>query len=306
MLAEANVTMDKLPLYFGDGDRMHMLFHFMANQHLFASLALETARPLVEALKKMPNIPALAQWTQFLRVHDELDLGRLDEKVRQKVYEAFAPEENMRIYNRGIRRRLAPMLGNDRRRIELANSLMLTLPGTPVIRYGQEIGMGDCLSLPERNSVRTSMQWSKEKNGGFSTASKHQLARPVIEEGEFSYEHVNVADQRRDRDSLLHWMQNAVYVRKQSPEFGTGQLEIIEVDEPSVFAHRCKSPHGTVIALHNLSGEPVSISVDLGEEGQHLIDLLGNQTREKPHTDLHHVELDGYGYRWFRLHNDAS
>lgn len=306
MLAEANIAMDKLPLYFGDGDRMHMLFHFMANQHLFASLALENAEPLIEALKQTPEIPSLGQWTQFLRVHDELDLGRLDEDVRQKVYEVFAPEENMRIYDRGIRRRLAPMLGNDRRRIELANSLMLTLPGTPVIRYGQEIGMGDCLALPERNSVRTPMQWSREKNGGFSTAPKDQLPRPMIDEGEFSYERVNVADQRRDRNSLLHWMQNAVHVRQQCPEFGTGRLEMIETGEPSVFAHRCISPHGIVIALHNFSKEPVSISVELGEEGQHLIDLLSNVGNEPPHTDRHHVGLDGYGYRWFRLHDDAD
>ena len=196
LLAEANVTMDKLDIYFGDGDRMHMLFDFMVNQYLFASMAEKSAEPLRKVFDLIPDIPDSAQWAQFLRNHDELTLDRLDDQSRDAVYAQFAPDDDMRVYGRGIRRRLAPMLKNDRQRLELANSLLLTLPGTPVIRYGQEIGMGDDLSLPERNSVRTPMQWRDAKNAGFSTAEPDQLIRPVIDSGEYSYHKVNVAAQR--------------------------------------------------------------------------------------------------------------
>ena len=164
VLAEANVLPETDMDYFGkDGERMHMMFNFQVNQHLFYALAAADTRPLIKALKATKPRPATAQWGVFLRNHDELDLGRLQEKQRQTVFEAFGPDEHMQLYKRGIRRRLAPMLGGDQRRLELAYSLMFTLPGTPVIRYGDELGMGDDLMLPERACARTAMQWSNER-----------------------------------------------------------------------------------------------------------------------------------------------
>ena len=307
MIAEANVAMNKIPLYFGDGDKMHMLFNFMANQYLFASLAMQSAEPLCKAYKNIiPDIPHMAQWGQFLRNHDELSLDKLDKTTQQKVFEAFAPQENMRIYNRGIRRRLAPLLGNNRQQIELANSLLFTLPGTPIIRYGQEIGMGEDLSLPERNSVRTPMQWSEEKNGGFSTAPEDELIRPVIDEGEYSYEQVNVTQQRLEKGSLLKWMQNAIRARRQCPEFGYGKFEMLDMDDPQVFAHCCHGADSTMVAIHNFSDEPKNVTITLPSVNgsSHVIDILGEH-RTQLDDAKHSIELEGYGYRWLRVKADA-
>ncbi len=307
LLAEANVTPDKLDIYFGkdlDGDRMHMLFDFMLNQHLFASLALKSADSLRQAFKQIPPTTGRAQWAQFLRNHDELDLGRLDDATRQQVYEQFAPDEDMRLYHRGIRRRLAPMLDNDRHRLELANSLLLTLPGTPIIRYGQEIGMGDDLSLAERNSVRTPMQWSDAKNGGFSAAD--QTIRPVISEGEFSFHKVNVALQRHDEDSLLAWMQSAIRIRNQCPEFGFGDCDILDVGDARVFAHRCCWEDGEVVALHNFADQPVRATVDLTDERHTLVALLSSHPDGLHETEHHTVELEPFGYRWYRVEPDDA
>src|SRR5260370_21565074 len=182
--------------YFGKaGDRMNMMFNFQANQTLFYALAAADKRPLVKALKATRTRPATAQWGMFLRNHDELDLGRLADEERKVVFDAFGPSKDMQLYDRGIRRRLAPMFNGDRRRLELAYSLMFTLPGTPVVRYGDELGMGDDLSLPERNALRTPMQWSNDKNAGFSRADKTNV--PVIDAGPWSYQRINAADQRR-------------------------------------------------------------------------------------------------------------
>ena len=180
LLGEANVAPEEVAEYFGEGDRIHMIFNFYVNQYLFLAMARGDASLIRKAYDALPQIPEFCQWANFLRNHDELDLGRLSDSDREEVYRAFAPEENMRIYNRGIRRRLAPMFANERQRLELAHSLLLTLPGTPVLRYGEEIGMGDDLSLQERDSVRTPMQWSDARNGGFSAAPADQLIMPVI------------------------------------------------------------------------------------------------------------------------------
>src|SRR5581483_1543849 len=190
ILGEANILPNTDMEYFGaSGERLQMMFNFQVNQNLFYALATADTRPLVKALKATKPRPATAQWGQFLRNHDELDLGRLTEEQRQAIFAAFAPEANMQLYQRGIRRRLAPMLQGDRRKLELSYSLMMTLPGTPVIRYGDEIGMGDDLELPERQSARTPMQWSAERQGGFSSNSKTIL--PVISDGPYGYQHIN-------------------------------------------------------------------------------------------------------------------
>lgn len=303
MLAEANVPMDRITRYFGDGNRMHMLFNFMVNQHLYLALARRSAEPLIAGLRRLPQIPDLGQWAQFLRNHDELSLDKLSEAEREQVFAAFAPDEQMRIYKRGIRRRLAPILGNDRRRLELAHSLLLTLPGTPVLYYGDEIGMGEDLSLPERMSVRTPMQWSAGQNGGFSAAPPERLIRPVISDGAFGYERVNVTAQRRDDGSLLQWLQRIIGMRRQCPEFGIGRFELLDPGDPRVLAHRCEWDGGTVIAVHNFADEPRTARLHTGQAP--LIDLIGRRECEPNGHEEYKIELEPYGYRWFRVNQDG-
>src|SRR6202158_343873 len=209
-----------------------MLYNLEVHQHLFYALASSDSRPLVKAIEDTKPRPPTAQWGQFLRNHDELDLGRLNKKQRETVFAAFGPDEDMQLYQRGIRRRLAPMLQGDRRRLELAYSLMMTLPGTPVIRYGDEIGMGDNLKLPERNCARTPMQWSTEPNAGFTKSDSPVL--PVISEGPYGFQHVNVADQRRNPNSLLNWMERIVRMREEVPESGWGDFSFISAGTPEV------------------------------------------------------------------------
>ncbi|BCJ60497.1 trehalose synthase [Micromonospora endophytica] len=238
LLAEANVEPDELPAFFGDSggsaNRVHMLFDFMLNGRLMLALARQDPEPVIEALRDTPALPEGGQWATFLRNHDEIDLSRLTAEQRNQVYEQFGPEEHMRIYDRGIRRRFAPMLGNDRRRIELAYSLQFSLRGTPVLRYGEEIGMGEDLSLHGREAIRTPMQWSSQPNAGFSTAEAEKLVRPVIDQGEFGYEQVNVTLQRRDRNSLLSWFERMIRTLREAPEIGGGSTTHIDIPMPRV------------------------------------------------------------------------
>src|SRR5262249_27696856 len=212
LLAEANVPPDESMKYFGaNGDNLQMMLNFPVNQRLFYALATADIRPLCWALEKTTPRPRAAQWVQFLRTHDELDLGRLTDEQRQRVYDALAPGRGMQLYDRGIRRRLALILGNDPRRLRLAFSLLFSLPGTPMIQYGGEIGMGHILSRREREWARTPMQWTSEPQGGFSRAKK--LILPSIEEGEYGFKTVNAAEQRRDPDSLLNFMERMIRTR---------------------------------------------------------------------------------------------
>lgn len=301
LLAEANVSREELPKYFGDGDMLQMLFNFIGNQHVFLALAQEKAAPIVDSLKILPSIPEIGQWANFIRNHDELSLDKLSDAQQNEIAAALAPDrEKMWIFDRGIRRRFAPMVGGDARRLRLAYSLILTLPGTPVINYGEELGMGDDLSLPERNPARTPMQWSSEPNGGFSTASPDQLVLPVIKEGQYGYKCLNVIDQRRDPTSLLNWMERAIRMRKECPEFGWGKWQIIETGHPSVFAHRCEWRNGVAIAVHNLAKEACTVTLNLKDE-EHLIELLGDQPYTPIEGSSPDVQLEGYGYRWFRV-----
>jgi maltose alpha-D-glucosyltransferase/alpha-amylase len=301
MLAEANVLPEEVPNYFGDGDRMHMLFNFWVNQRLFLAAADEDARSVRKAWRDLPELPPTAQWAEFLRVHDELDLGRLTPQERERCYQAFAPDPNMRLYDRGIRRRLASMLGGDRRRIELMNSLLFTLQGTPVVRYGEEIGMGEDLRLKERYALRTPMQWSPEPNAGFSTAPSDKLIRPVISEGPFSYQHVNVAAQRLDNDSLLNWTARAIRLRKECPEFGWGCQKFLETDSHAVLAHTCTWRGNTVGAVHNFSRNPCSVKVRWPEGTTRVEQIFGPGTQEPLPAVAATVDLAGYEYRWLRL-----
>jgi maltose alpha-D-glucosyltransferase/alpha-amylase len=278
------------------------MFNFQVNQHLFYALAAADTRPLVDALKATKPRPATAQWGMFLRNHDELDLGRLTKKQRQTVFDAFGPEKHMQLYDRGIRRRLAPMLGGNQRRLELAYSLMFTLPGTPVIRYGDELGMGDDLSLPERNCARTVMQWSDEPHGGFSKCDRPSTK--AIDKGPYGYQHINAAIQRRHADSLLNWTERIIRMRKEVPEVGFGDYEILKVRDPAVLALRYDWRNNSVLFLHNLHEEPREVVLDPGVEGEHgklLVNLLAEDHSKADKTGKHRIVLEGYGYRWYRV-----
>lgn len=300
LLGEANVPPEENHRYFGDerGDRVHMMFNFFVNQHLFYALATGEVETLAEAIRATVDIPSGAQWAHFLRNHDELDLGRLSEEQRQRVFDRFAPEEHMQLYGRGIRRRLAPMLG-DRRHEELAYSMMFALPGTPVIRYGDELGMGDNLELDQRKAVRTPMQWDNAPNAGFSVAD--ELIHPVIEEGVWSYEHVNVAAQRRNPNSLLNWTAKMIRLRKESPEIGWGKCTVLETGSPHVLALRHDWRGNSVLVLHNFAERPEEIRITPDVDGAERLSNLITEEELHGEDGTHTIPLDAYGYRWYRI-----
>lgn len=300
LLAEANVPPEEAVEYFGEqGDRLQMMLDFPVNQRLFYALATGDLGPLVWALEQTAKPPRNAQWVQFLRSHDELDLGRLEGHQREKVFAAFAPDPGMQLYDRGIRRRLAPMLGNDRRRLELAYSLLFALPGTPMLQYGDEIGMGDDLSLPERECARTPMQWTAERHGGFSRAEK--TVRPVIDDETYGYGRVNVADQRRDPNSLLNWMSRMIRVRRECPEVAWGAMQVLRTGAPGVLALRYGWRGTSLVTLHNLAGEARAFALDVGApRGDTLCSVLTHRHHCAP-DGRHRVELAPYGYDWLRV-----
>lgn len=301
ILAEANVLPDQDMNYFGESaERIQMLFNFEVNQALFYALASADRGPLCDALAATRPRPATAQWAMFLRNNDELDLGRLSPEQRERVFAAFAPKKSMQLYDRGIRRRLAPMLGNDRKRLELAYSLMLTLPGTPVLEYGDEIGMGDDLSLPERNAVRTPMQWSSEPHGGFTAADTPAL--PPIAKGPYAFTRVNVAQQRRDPNSLMNWMERVIRMRKQMPSIGWGDFAILETDAAEVLALRYDWRNAAVVVLHNLCGNTRHTTFEAGSAAADdlLINVLSDD-HSRGKGGRHTVKLEPYGYRWYRV-----
>jgi maltose alpha-D-glucosyltransferase/alpha-amylase len=302
LLGEANVLPEESKQYFGEeGEGIHLMFNFFVNQYSFYALAVGDAEPLVKALEATRGLFPVSQWAQFLRNHDELDLGRLTEEERQKVFERFGPDKDMQLYDRGIRRRLSPMLGS-RQQIEMAYSLMFSLPGTPVIRYGDEIGMGDDLTLKERDAVRTPMQWSAEESAGFSRAGK--LVHPVIDQGFYSFRHVNVEDQRRDSSSLLNWMTSLMRLRKECPEIGFGDWQIIATGFKQILG-MCYSWKGhSLLIFHNFDEVPHEVVVTKKQAGEErLIDLMKNVESIADEKGRHTIILDAYGYRWFRAGN---
>jgi maltose alpha-D-glucosyltransferase/alpha-amylase len=300
LLAEANVPPEESLQYFGEqGECLQMMLNFPVNQRLFYAMATGDIAPLVEALKATYERPATAQWVNFLRSHDELDLGRLTVAQREKVFEAFGPSKHMQLYNRGIRRRLATMLDNDRRKLELAFSLLLTLPGTPMFQYGDEIGMGDNLSLPERECARTPMQWSDDEQGGFSTGKR--VVRPVIRDQVYGYQRVNVEAQRRDPHSLMNWTERAIRMRKECPEISWGDWKILKARAPEVLVMRYDWDDHTILVAHNFSEKPRAFTLDAGAAGgKQLVNLLTREDCQADENGRLHLELDGHGYRWFR------
>ena len=300
MLGEANVLPPEHKRYFGmHGDGIHMMFNFYVNQHLFYALASGDVRPLRKALLATRSLPPTGQWVNFLRNHDELDLGRLTDKQRAKVFERFGPEPEMQLYNRGIRRRLAPMLG-ERAHIELANSAMFSLPGTPVVRYGDEIGMVDDLRLTERDCARTPMQWSSEPHAGFTSGDSP--SRPVISSGPFGCGEVNVERQRRDPNSLLNWTASIIRLRKECPEIGWGEWSMIATASNSVLGICYQWRGNAVVVLHNFSSRPqeARFAVD-APEGDRLTNLLVNEELRADKTGKYRVALEAFGYRWYRV-----
>ena len=302
LLAEANVPAGESMDYFGDeADRLQMMLNFPVNQRVFYALATADVEPLQHAIREtVDNIPRDAQWVQFLRSHDELDLGRLSEKQRERVFEVFAPEREMQLYQRGIRRRLAPMLRNDRRRMELAFSLLFSLPGTPMMQYGDEIGMGEDLSLNEREATRTPMQWTDEANGGFSRAKKTVL--PPIDDPIFGFGKVNVNAQRRDPQSFMNWTARLIRVRKECPEIFWGKCDVIATNADSVLVLGYRFRNASMITLHNFSDSAQTVRLkDKEYRSERLVDLLGEAHSHADNRSAHEIALDGYGYRWYRL-----
>jgi maltose alpha-D-glucosyltransferase / alpha-amylase len=308
LLCEANLPPSEIGTFVGsrpDGptDRAQMMFDFLLNPRMWLALARSDAEPLVEALKVAVKLPEGGQWVSFLRNHDELDLSRLTDEQRSDAFRAFAPREEMRLYGRGIRRRLAPMLEGDRRRIELAYALQFSLPGTPALRYGEEIGMGEDLSLDGRESIRTPMQWDDTANAGFSPAAPEDLFRPVVTSGRFGANNVNVRRQQQDPDSLLRWFENLIYTLRTAPEIGTGSCSVVDASLPrSVLAHRFDAKDGAILLLHNLAD--TAVTVDLGSlpgaDGDPY-DLLVDGEYDAPTKEFTDLKLNGWGYRWIRL-----
>ena len=301
LLAEANQLPSEVRAYFGDGDECHMAYHFPLMPRLFIGIHQEDRTPIVETLAQTPAIPDVCQWALFLRNHDELTLEMVGEDERDYMYLAYTADPEARL-NLGIRRRLAPLLGNDRRRIELLTALLFSLPGTPIIYYGDEIGMGDNILLGDRHGVRTPMQWSRGPNAGFSSAPADRLLTPVIEDPVYSYQAVNVAAQEADGASLLHWIRNMVALRKLFRVFGRGSLEMLHPANRKIVAHIRRDEQDVILCVANLSRLPQPVALDLREfAGATPIEMLG-YTSFPPIGDTPYLlTLGAYGYYWFEF-----
>jgi maltose alpha-D-glucosyltransferase/alpha-amylase len=304
LLAEANEPLDKLADFFGErGNQMHMLFSFITNQALYLSFVRHDATPVADALRSLPPIPPESQWANFIKNHDEASLDKLSDAEREEVFAAFAPKKDMRLFDRGIRRRFPPMVDGDRRRMELAYSLLYSLPGTPVLFYGEEIGLGDNLAMAERESVRLPMQWANRPGGGFTTADEKTLPRKLLRDGPFGYRQLNAEAQRQDRGSFLNWTERAIRTRKEWPEFGWGEWQVLGTRNPKVLAHIATWDGSSAMAIHNFSDQPAKASVQLPKEARsgRWRHLFGPLDAEAPEINDGRLgcELPPYGYHWF-------
>ena len=320
LLGEVNLAREEQLAFFGGGPETHggggdeltMQFDFITMQRMYLALARRDAAPLVEALASRPPTSPDSQWATFVRNHDELTLDKLTDDERGEVFAAFGPDESMQVYGRGLRRRLPPMLDGDPARIRMVYSLLFSLPGTPVLFYGEEIGMGEDLRAEGRFAVRTPMQWTDEPSGGFSTAPADQFPGPVVQ-GRFAPEHVNVADQRRDPGSLLRFVQTLARRYRECPELGWGSLEVLDQPHRSVLAHTVTWDDGCLLALHNLGPDPVRVPLvlpgtgpgdrlaDLLVDGVAAVEAAAAADRLLGPDGATELALDGHGYRWLRL-----
>jgi len=302
LLGEANVAPDKLGEFFGNGDELNQMFNFLGVERIFLALAREDSGPMRELSKLLPRLPPSTQWLNFLRHHDEMSLEWLSKAERQEIYRAFGPEPSMQIYGRGLRRRLAPMLGGNLARIRLALSLLFSRNGSPMLFYGDEIGMGEDLSLSERLSVRTPMQWSDVANAGFSTAAPECVVRPLIERGAFAFDKVNVTAQWQRDDSLLNWVRRVIEVRRACPEIGLGHHEALECDGPAVLAESLSYDGGRVVCVHNLSRRARRVSLcHPALARQTCYDLMGREPMRASAEGKLMIKLPAYGYLWLRV-----
>ncbi len=306
LLGEVNVPYKEQKKFFGgaDGDGLNMQFDFIGMQQIYLSMARGDARPIAKALRQRPTLDPTSQWANFIRNHDELTLDKLSDAERQEVFDAFGPDPDMQLYGRGLRRRLPPMLGGDERRMKMAYSLAFSLPGTPVLFYGEEIGMAENPEIPGRLAVRSPMQWTGGTNGGFSSAAKRRLTRP-LPDGLYGPERVNAADQRRDHGSFWWFMRNLIYTYREQPEIGWSTVEILKQPNRAVLAHVCREESGwSMIALHNFGAEGciVALELDAVAPGSVLVDLLDGRTEiELDKSGRVELDLGPYGYRWLRV-----
>jgi trehalose synthase len=300
LLGEVNLPPAELRSFFGDedGDELQMAFSFPVNQAMYLALARGEAAPVARALRDLPEIPEDCQWANFVRNHDELTLDKLSEDERAEVFAAFGPETEHQLFGRGLRRRLPTMLDGDRRRMRMVYSLAFSLPGTPVLFYGEEIGMAENLEIEGRMSVRSPMQWSPEPCAGFTTAG--EPVRPPVADGRFGFERVNVARSRRDGDSLLNWMERLIRRRRECPELGWGRCTLLDVADPALLAHRVDWDDSAIVALHSFSEEPSRASVPVGDGVEAAVDLFVHEELT-PSAGRLEVPLEGYGHRWLRL-----
>ena len=301
LLAEANQWPADLRPYFADGDEFHMAFHFPLMPRMFMGVKLEDRKPITEILQQTPAIPSSCQWCLFLRNHDELTLEMLTDMERDYMNDSYAQDKAMRL-NLGIRRRLAPLLDNDRRRIELMNGMLMSLPGTPSIYYGDEIGMGDNTNLGDRNGVRTPMQWTGGWNGGFSPAEPEKLYAPLIQDPLYGYPAVNVLSQKRTQHSLLNWMGRIIAIRKTTGAFGGGSIEFLYPANHRILAYVRQLGDETILVVNNLSNAAQAVELDLRRyKGNILIEMFGKNIFPRVGELPYLLTLGPYQFYWFRL-----
>jgi maltose alpha-D-glucosyltransferase/alpha-amylase len=301
LLAEANNWPADIRAYFGDGDEFHAAFNFPLMPRMFMSVKLEDRKPIIDILEQTPEIPNNCQWCIFLRNHDELTLEMVTDIERDYMYDEYAMDKTMRI-NRGIRRRLAPMMDNDRRQIELLNGLLMSMPGTPVVYYGDEIGMGDNIYLGDRNGVRTPMQWTGERNAGFSTADPERLYSPVISNAVYGSQAINVDSQKRSKHSLLRWMKSLIQLRNSFKAFGRGSIQFLNPSNHRVLAYVRQFGEETVLVVNNLSSSAQAVELDVRRfKGYVPIEMFGRNLFPR-FADLPYLlTLGPYQFYWFQL-----
>jgi len=301
LLAEANQWPSEVRHYFGEADECHMAFHFPLMPRMFMALQLEDRKPIVEIFQQTPNIPESCQWAIFLRNHDELTLEMVTDEERDYMYETYAKDATMRL-NVGIRRRLAPLLGNDRRKIELMNGLLMSLPGTPVIYYGDEIGMGDHIYLGDRNGVRTPMQWTGGWTGGFSRAEPERLYSPVVSNSAYCPQVINVETQERSPHSLLAWTRMMIKTRRSTKIFGRGSIEFLRPANHRVLAYVRQLGRETILVVNNLAGTAQAVELNLRDfRGSIPVEMSGGSIFPRIGELPYLMTLGPYQFFWFKL-----
>ncbi len=301
LLAEANMWPEDVSPYFGAGDEFHMSFHFPVMPRMFMALRLEDRKPLIDIIERTPSIPESCQWGIFLRNHDELTLEMVTAVEREYMWDEYAKDPRARI-NLGIRRRLAPLMEGDRRRVELMSGLLMSLPGSPILYYGDEIGMGDNVYLGDRNSVRTPMQWSGGVNAGFSTADPERLWLPLVQNALYGYQAVNVESQQRNPTSLLNWTRRLIEVRRSTRVFGRGSIEVLKPANHRVLAFTRTLGRETVLAVNNLAGTAQAVELDLSRlAGAIPIEMFGGSIFPRIGREPYTMMMGPYNFYWFRL-----